>query len=222
MKDTLNKNNFASRNTLLRMWRRYSYLVEQDQTEENIEKENNLLLEIESMLPFKNQEEHEHWMDVGNGNCWEDFDELTKSIINSSSLPSNIDKLLDAYYQVAMDVCEDANFYDLFRVFASLSNGWVKPMEQWHSFFENVMSKDEWMLGCFFECYQKIYGKQYQLKDLLSMNYYGFEDTPNCMFYKNDVDSKSDLIDCIFERYVDGMDDAEELWFFQRLIKELI
>lgn len=222
MKDTLTKNNFASRDTLLRMWRRYSYLVGEDQTEETIDKENALLLEIEELLPFKNQEEHEHWMDVGNGNCWEDFDELTKSIINGSELPNHIDKLLDAYYQVAMDVCQDANFYDLFRVFASLSNGWVKTMDQWTNFFENVMSKDSWMLSCFFENYREIYGKTYEPKDLFAMRYYGFEDTPNCMFYKNDVESKSDLIDCIFDRYIDGLDDSEELWFLQRLIKELI
>ena len=221
MKDTLTKNNFASRNTLLRMWRRYSYLVSEDQTESVIEKENALLIEIEKQMPFKNQEEHERWMDVGNGNCWETWEEMTLDIINNAELPKSIDTLLDSYYKVALDVCEDSNFYDLFNVFAKLSNGWLKPMSEWVNFYES-MASDEWMMGCFHEAYKEVYGKQYQLKDLLKMNYYGFEDTPNCMFYKNDVQSKSDLIDCIFERYIDGLEDDEQLWFFQRLIKELI
>lgn len=69
------------KNQLLKMWIEYSKLVEQDQTIETIDKENELLLEIEKMMKFKNREEHEKWIDKGNSNCWEDWEEMTLKII---------------------------------------------------------------------------------------------------------------------------------------------
>lgn len=224
MKDTLNTT-YKLKERLLAKWRSFSYLVgKEEQDDRTIELQEEAIKEIEKLLPFKDEEEHEHWLDVLQGfKFWEDFEDLTMEIMNRELKPKNIEnkQLLDSYYQVAKDVCEDANFYDLFRVFASLSNGWVKPMSEWNAYYKS-MANDEWMMGCFHEIYRETFGKQYQLKDLLEKNYYGFEDTPNCMFFKNDVESKSDLIDCIFDRYVDGFDEDEQLWFYQRLIKELI
>lgn len=197
MKNTLKTKETISRNHLLDLWEKYSKLVESDQDDETITKENLLLGEIESLLPFKNKMEHEHWLDVLQGyKCWEDFEILTLSIINRCS-KDKTNPLLTHYQEVAFDVCRDSNFYDLFETFAKLSHGWVKPMSEWNDFYKS-MANDEWMMGCFHEVYNEIYGKQYQLKDLLKMNYYGFEDTPNCMFYKNDENSISDLLDCIF------------------------
>lgn len=221
MKDTLRTKEMISRNHLLDLWEKYSKLVESDQDDETITKENLLLGEIESLLPFKSKMEHEHWLDVcASYKCWEDFEELTLNIIKRDT-QKKIDDLLKHYQEVAFDVCRDANFYDLFETFAKLSHGWVKPMSEWNDFYKS-MANDEWMMGCFHEIYKEIYGKQYQLKELLMMNYYGFEDTPNCMFFKNDESSVSDLLDCIFDRYIEGLEDDEKLWFFQRLIKELI
>ena len=221
MKDTLRTKEMISGNHLLDLWEKYSKLVESEQDDETITKENLLLEEIESLLPFKSKMEHEHWLNVLQGyKFWEDFEELTLNIIKRNT-QKKIDDLLKHYQEVALDVCQDANFYDLFETFAKLSHGWVKPMSEWNDFYKS-MANDEWMMGCFHEIYEEIYGKQYQLKELLKMNYFGFEDTPNCMFFKNDESSISDLLDCIFERYIDGLEDDEKLWFFQRLIKELI
>jgi len=221
MKDTLRTKEMISRNHLLDLWEKYSKLVESEQDEETITKENLLLGEIESLLPFKNKMEHEHWLDVvASYTCWEDFEEITLNIIKRDT-QKRIDDLINHYRQVAYDVCQDANFYDLFETFAQISHGWVKPMSEWNDFYKS-MANDEWMMGRFHEVYNEVFGKQYQLKDLLKMNYYGFEDTPNCMFYKNDENSISDLLECIFERYVEGLEDDEKLWVFQRLIKELI
>lgn len=219
MKDTMNKNNFASRNTLLRKWKLYSYLVEQEQDDATIEKENALLIEIEDSLPFASEEEHERWTFLGNGNCWEDWEEMTLELINNSQVPMNIDKLLDAYYQVAKDVCEDANFYDLFETFAKLSHHWVDTIDGWNDWWKKI-SKEEDDAQFFLDTYKDIYGKEYKRQDIY--NFYGFETSTHPMFYKNDDESKSDLVDCIFERYVEGLDDDEKLWFYQRLIKELI
>ena len=221
MKDTSNKT-FISKEELLRKWKHYSNLIEKDQTEKVIEQENKEIEEIEKLLPFKNEQEHKKWLVVGMGcKYWEDFEELTMSIINNAPSLRNNSELLESYHQVALDVCRDANFHDLFRVFASLSNGWVKPMEEWHKFYQK-MCEDSWNVSVFLENYQDLYGKPYNEKELYQEKNYGFEDCPCAMFYKNNNEGKIDLIECIFERYVQGVEDDELLWFYQRLIKELI
>jgi len=221
MKDTLRTKEMISRNHLLDLWEKYSKLVENDQDDETITKENLLIGEIESLLPFKNKMEHEHWLDVlASYKCWEDFEELTLNIIKRDT-QKKIDDLLGHYYEVVLDVCRDANFYDLFNTFAKLSHGWVKPMSGWNEFYKS-MANDDWMMSVFHENWREIYGDAYEYKALVKMEYYGFEDCPCCQFYKNDEDSKSDLIDAIMERYSGGLDYDERLWFFQRMIKELI
>ena len=64
------------------LWERFSSLVGKDQTEEVINNENSILKELDEMLPFKDQLEHNHWLDVLQGfKFWEDFEELTLNII---------------------------------------------------------------------------------------------------------------------------------------------
>ena len=64
------------------LWERFSSLVSEDQTEEVINEENSIIEELEKMMPFENQLEHEHWLDVLQGfKFWEDFEELTLNII---------------------------------------------------------------------------------------------------------------------------------------------
>lgn len=221
MKDTMNKNTFKSRTSLLRKWRYYSYLVGKDETNDNIEKANKLIEEIEQLMPFKDKEEHEHWLDVLTSyKFWEDFEELTLEIINRKNETPNLDKLLESYRDVAMDVCEDANFYDLFETFAKLSHNWVATIDEWNDWYKK-MSENQDDIQDFFEMYEEIYGKPYKREDVYR-NYYGFETCTHPMFYKNDIESKDDLIDCIFDRYISGLDNEEELWFLQKLIKELI
>lgn len=222
MKNLLKQKEMVSRNHLLELWEKYSNLVGSDQDDdETIVKENLLIGEIESLMQFKNREEHEHWLDVLQGyKFWEDFEELTLSIIKRTT-ENKLKTLIDHYYHVLEDVCRDSNFYDLFNTFMRLSNGWVKPMTEWNIFYKS-MANDDNLMGTFHEIWKEIYEKSYDYNDLKKMNYYGFEDTPCCQFYKNDEESKNELINAIMERYSGGLKDDEKLWFFQRMIKELI
>lgn len=220
MKNTTQK--LKGRRSLERLWERYSSSLDEPQNNKNIERQNKLLEELENALPFKDQQEHEKWIDVlTTFKFWEDFEELTLSIINRAE-NERVDNYLDAYNSVAQDVCNDANFYDLFNAFSKLSNGWVEPIEyNWRKWEEELKkNKDDW--DFFLTQFKEFYGKDYELMDFYKMGYYGFETSSFPMFYKNDEEGKSDLIDCIFERYVEGLDEDRELWFYQRLIKELI
>lgn len=221
MKDTLNAT-YKSKDRLLKRWQQFSYLVgREEQDDRTIKLEEEAIKEIEELLPFKNEEEHQHWLDVLQGyKFWEDLEELTMGIIKRATSPNKVkDELLLAYNQVALDVCEDSNFYDLFNVFSQLSHHWVDTIDGWNDWWEKL-SKDEKDVQFFLEVYKDIYGKDLEKKDVFK--FYGFETCNHPMFYKNDIEGKSDLIDCIFERYVSGLNEDEELWFYQRLIKELI
>ena len=223
MKDTLNTS-FRNKEKLLVEWRRFSYLVGKDeQDDRTIELQEEAIANVEKLLPFKDEQEHQHWLEVLQGyKFWEDLEDLTMEIINRVVKPSKVDEdLLLAYNQVALDVCRDSNFYDLFKVFAELSNGWVNTMDHWNDYYKE-MCDDEWALSRFLEDYEEMFEKAYDKKDLYSKGFYGFETCPYCIFYKNDIESKSDLLDCMFDRYISGLDEDEELWFYQRLIKELI
>lgn len=220
MKCTTNK--LKGKRSLERLWERYVSLLDAPQNGKTIDKENKLLEEIEKALPFKDQQEHQKWLEVSETfKFWEDFEELTLSIINRAE-NERVDHYLEAYNLVAQDICQDANFYDLFNAFSKLSNGWVKPIEGDWKKWEEELKKDENDWKSFTEEFKEFYGKDYELMEFYRMGYYGFETSIFPMFYKNDEDGKSDLIDCIFERYVDGLDEDRELWFYQRLIKELI
>lgn len=68
---------------MLKLWKRFSYLMGQDQLEPTIEEEDEIIRIIDENLPFKDAQEHDHWLDVLMGfKFWEDFEELTLEIIN--------------------------------------------------------------------------------------------------------------------------------------------
>lgn len=217
-----NKYQLPSKKYLLRLWTKYSNLIEKgDGDSESIDKENMLICELENHLPFKDEEEHNHWLDLGSSfKYWEDWEELNMSIINRAAT-KKIDDLIEGYRRVAMDVCSDANFYDLFNTFSKLSNGWVKPLTlEWNKWWEE-MSKNQDDVSNFMLDYEEIYGHKFTRNEIYR-RFYGFETIPTPMFYSNSEEGKSDLLDCIFERYVEGLDEDELMWFYQRLIKELI
>ena len=67
---------------LKKLWKRYSKLVGSDQSEKVIDEENELIGEIEEKLPFKDEEEHQRWLDIlFTYKFWEDFEEMTLMII---------------------------------------------------------------------------------------------------------------------------------------------
>ncbi len=219
MKNTTNK--LTSKTNLERLWERVSSSFD-ERKEDSIEEQNKAIDELEKALPFKDQQEHEKWLGVlSSFKFWEDFEELTLNIINREE-NERVDSYLDAYNKVAQDVCNDANFYDLFNTFSRLSNGWVKPIEEEWRKWEKELKEDEGDWEYFKEQFKEFYDVEYDSQKLYSMGFYGFEVCSFPMFYKNDEEGKSDLMDCIFERYVDGLDEDRQLWFYQRLIKELI
>ena len=67
---------------LKKLWKRYSKLVESDQSEKVIDEENKLIGEIEEKLSFKDEEEHQKWLDIlFTYKFWEDIEEMTLMII---------------------------------------------------------------------------------------------------------------------------------------------
>lgn len=64
---------------LYKKWKKY-YL--RDETQENIDKSNEAMIELEQAIPFKDEEEHNKWLDLGaTFKFFEDFEEMTLSII---------------------------------------------------------------------------------------------------------------------------------------------
>jgi hypothetical protein len=64
---------------LYKKWKKY-YL--KDETQENIDKSNETMIELEKAIPFKDEEEHNKWLDLGaTFKFFEDFEDLTLSII---------------------------------------------------------------------------------------------------------------------------------------------
>ena len=72
------------RNICLDLWARLSKLEDGTSWEdESISEEEFLVGMLEKYMPFKNQQQHEKWLDVLFGyKFWEDFEELTLLIIN--------------------------------------------------------------------------------------------------------------------------------------------
>lgn len=64
---------------LYKKWKKYFL---KDATQENIDKSNEAMIELEKAIPFKNEEEHNKWLDLGaTFKFFEEFEELTVSII---------------------------------------------------------------------------------------------------------------------------------------------
>lgn len=64
---------------LYKKWKKY-YLKEE--TQRNIDISNNAMVELEKVMPFKDEEEHDNWLDLGaTFKFFEDFEEMTLSII---------------------------------------------------------------------------------------------------------------------------------------------
>ena len=63
-----------------RLWSAFVYLLDKDSTDENIERSNKAIIEIEKLLPFKDEKEHEEWLDKTS--TWTDFDEYEKFNFN--------------------------------------------------------------------------------------------------------------------------------------------
>ena len=219
MKNLLTKN--TKKEALLKKWERLSDLYQSDQNGATIEEENNLIIEIEKGLNFRDEEEKEQWSDIcASFKCWEDFEEITLRIINREQ-PTIKESLIDSYIEVALDVCRDANFFQLFDLFSRLSFGWVQPMDKWQKHLEELQ-QDKEDFEYFKEVFAEIYGEQFDNTKIWKFHFYGFEDCNHCMFYTYSQESKEELIDCIFDRYIEGLGEDEKIYILQSLIKGLL
>lgn len=208
---------------LTSLWNQLSKLEEMGVWDDDtISMESKLLDELEHKLPFESKEEHLHWLEVMSSyKFWEDWEELNMRIINRAATPKKDDIIRHCYEVLARDVCEDANFIDLFNTFAKLSTNWVKLVSKgWDKWWKHISQNQDY-LDEFLNEYKTLYGKEYKREDL-AKEFYGFETTTQPRFYANDKEGKEDLLECIFERYVYGLDEDEELDFYKAIIKELI
>ena len=219
MKNLLIKN--TKKEELLKKFKRLSDLVGLDQNGATIKEENALVEQLEKELNFKDQEEKNQWLDIcASFKFWEDFEELTLGIINREENPIK-ESLVDSYIEVARDICNDANFFQLFGLFSSLSFGWVLPMDKWQKHFEELKESEDDFEEFKYQ-FKEIYGEDFESCDIYKYHFYGFEDCPFCMFYSYSNESKEELIDCIFDRYIEFLEDGKKLYFLQSLIKGLL
>ena len=128
----------------MRLWYKFCDIWDTDQDEE----ENKLIEEIENALPFKDKEEHEHWLKVLQGfKFWEDFEELTLSI--AQRLDIN-EQLVDHYWWVAIDLAKKSTFTKLLDTFRELEREWVSKfldngyVDTFRMLHENEKEKYTW------------------------------------------------------------------------------
>lgn len=172
-------------------------------------------------MTFASKEEEKEWLKLWDkqGYCKE-FEDMTLTIMERVS-QSEMDNLILAYEKIAKDLCLKTDFKRLFEVMVANTHGWVLPISQWEIYWQELCC-DEYALQFFLETYKEAYGKKFSREDIYK-EFVGFETTPSCMFYKDDLESKTELIlDGAFERYAMGLEDEECLEFFKAIIKELL
>ena len=98
--------------SILDLWERYSQLMGMDQSSDTIEEQNELIGKIEELMPFKNEEEHEQWLNVlMSFKFWEDFESLTLSIIERKE---NVLKIKRELEEQVNDISLDfVSYYDI-------------------------------------------------------------------------------------------------------------
>ena len=79
--EVLNDKKEVSYKDFKKLWDDWSKLMNSPQDEDTIETENQIILEIEDILPFATEDEHEYWLDKGaTFKFFEDFEDLTFKI----------------------------------------------------------------------------------------------------------------------------------------------
>lgn len=201
--------------TLKKNWKKYCDIV----SGECFEKQNDLLKKIDSSLPFKDQQEKEHWLDVlFSYKFWEDFEELTNSIIWREE--NEIESILESYYNLALELAKDTDFETLYNAFKPFSIGWVDDIKNFPKWWEDF-SKNEEDKNDYLKEYKEIYGEDFDLEKI-STKYYAFECCCMPWFYENNESGKSDLIECIFERLDQGLNQREQLDLYKGITNGIL
>lgn len=211
-----NRDKDGTRNHLLFLWASFSYHFENN----NVDECNHYTQLLEKYLPFENEEEHQKWLDIlFEFKFYEDLEEITKKIIDRLT-PKEKNELILSYEQVAKDLCYCCEINKVFNAFEKLTH-YVYKIQDFDKFWKQLC-KSDWELQIFLENYRHQFHDYLDIEKLKkSTEYIGLEDTPSCVFFKENLESKYDLMECIFERYAMGLEDDECLDFFKALIKEL-
>lgn len=205
--------------TLKENWKELGRIIGNDQEEETIERENTLTEQLSNLLPFKDQQEKEHWLDVCQSfKFWEDFEGLTNSIIWREE--NEIEYILEKCYNFALELARDADFKTLYDAFKPFSSGWVDEIKNfpkwWADFSENEQDKTDYLKE-----YKEIYEEDFDLEKI-STRYHAFECCCMPWFYESNESGKSDLIECIFERLYQGLNQREQLDLYKGIINGIL
>lgn len=164
----MKKNNLSNSVHLLMLWKRYSRLVESEN--ENIDLENALICEIEKLMPFKDQQEHEHWLDVSSSyKFWEDFEELTLNIINrkkEKKINMRFNYKKRTFELMELKEIGSKSTYDIVTIFEVIKTGGHESLNYVNYFYG--VSENKSKLKSLSVPYIQAYFKQCQLNDLLN------------------------------------------------------
>lgn len=198
---------------------RLSKLVEQDQTEENINQQNKAIEELENALMFVDQQEKEHWLDVlATYKFWEDFEELTLRIIHKEE--DRLETICTDLWECARALAQLVDFETLYNAFTTVEKDWLGTMDTFKSWWNKQTDQDKLDYA---QDYEETYGERFNIKDIkkIAKRYYAFEKCSICMFYENSKSGSADLIECIFERYLQG-GFRQDMSLLIKLINELL
>ena len=183
-------------------WKRMNEIIDLEniRNEDYTDQINELVGGLENALYFKDQQEHEKWLDVlSSYKFWEDFEEITMSIIHREE--DTLKTICESLYDVAKELAKTLNFKALFDAFSVVS-GWTSKIENFAKWWESeYLTKEE--KKEYLNDYKDIYEKDLDVEEI-KKRFYGFEECSLPMFYEDNENGKSDLMECIFERYFQG------------------
>ena len=193
-------------------WNEFSNIVGNDE----IDQENELLGHIEQELVFENEQEKEHWLDVlSSYKFWEDFEELTNSIIQREE--NELNKFAPEFYEFALRLARIVDFETLYNAFVTIERNWLGDIGDFDKWWaqQSEEDKDEYI-----NQYEECFEKDFNIKEI-KKRYAAFEKCCIPNFFTNDEDGKYTLIDCIFERYCDTFE-YDGLPFYFALISQML
>lgn len=197
-------------------WKTLKHLGECDQTTDIIDLQNKYVGKVEKGLTFRTREEHKKWLDVlSSYKFWEDFEDLTNSIIKREE--KELEELSNSFYDVAHELAKTLNFKALFNAF-SVASGWTSKIEDFAEWWESeYLTKEEKQE--YINDFKEIYEKDFDIEEIKKA-YYGFEKCSIAMFYEDNENGKSDLMETIFSRYLEGS--YRDIDFLINFINEML
>lgn len=202
--------------TLKENWKALSHLVECDQTTDIIDAQNEYTSKVENGLNFRSKEEHEKWLNVlSSYKFWEDFEELTNSIIQREE--NELNEFATEFHEFALRLAKIVDFETLHNAFTTVERDWLGDIGDFEKWWAK-QSKEE--KDAYIDQYKEYFGKDFNIKEI-KKRYAAFEKCCIPNFFTNDEDGRYTLIDCIFERYCDNFE-FDGLPFYFALISQML